>query len=187
MRGILVTAEGQRFINEDTYYGRVGQECLFRHGGRMFLIVDTAIYERNLAQFEATYVEETIAELEASLGIAGGVLQGTVELYNRHAAAGEDPVFHKHPSFVVPLTQPPYAAIDCSTDKVLWATFTLGGLRTGPEAAVLTPDGDAIPGLYAAGRTTSGIAAYGYASGISLGDGTFFGRRAGGAAAGRRA
>ena len=27
--------------------------------------------------------------------------------------------------------------------------------------------------------TTSGVAAYGYVSGISLGDGTFFGRRAG--------
>ena len=37
----------------------------------------------------------------------------------------------------------------------------------------------AIPGLYAAGRTTAGIAAGGYVSGISLGDGSFFGRRAG--------
>jgi 3-oxo-5alpha-steroid 4-dehydrogenase len=39
--------------------------------------------------------------------------------------------------------------------------------------------------LYAAGRTTSGIAAPGYASGLSIGDGTFFGRRAGRHAAGR--
>ena len=183
MRGILVTQEGQRFINEDAYYGRVGQECLFRHDGRMYLIVDNAVYERNLAGFEATHVEESIADLERSLGMASGVLVGTVALYNRHAAEGVDPVFHKNARYLQPLTASPFAAIDCSTDKVLWATFTLGGLHTLPGGEVLTPDDRMIPGLYAAGRTTSGVAAYGYVSGISLGDGTFFGRRAGRAAA----
>jgi 3-oxo-5alpha-steroid 4-dehydrogenase len=183
IRGILVTAAGQRFINEDAYYGRVGQEGLFRHGGRMFLIVDTAIYERNLAGFEAHFVEETIADLERVAGFPTGALQATVELYNRHAARGEDPLFHKHRQFLQPLVAPPFAAIDCSTDKVLWATFTLGGLRTTTSSAVLRPDGQQIPGLFAAGRTTNGIAAEGYVSGISIGDGTFFGRAAGRSAA----
>ena len=32
--------------------------------------------------------------------------------------------------------------------------------------------------FYAAGRTTSGLAAQGYSSGLSLADGTFFGRMA---------
>jgi predicted oxidoreductase len=82
-----------------------------------------------------------------------------------------------------PLATPPYAAIDCRTDEVLWATFTLGGLHTQPTGEALDPDGKVIPGLYAAGRTTSGIAAYGYCSGISLADGTFFGRQAGRSAA----
>ncbi|WP_255281816.1 FAD-binding protein [Actinomadura madurae] len=45
--------------------------------------------------------------------------------------------------------------------------------------------GEPIPGLYAAGRTASGIHGEGYVSGTSLGDGTFFGRRAGRAAAAR--
>lgn len=179
VRGILVTAAGQRFINEDAYYGRVGQEGLFRHGGRMFLIVDTAIYERNLAGFEAHYVEETIADLERAVGFPSGSLVRTVELYNEHAARGEDPLFHKRKPFLQPLVQSPFAAIDCSTDKVIWATFTLGGLRTTPRSEVLRPDGQLIPGLFAAGRTTNGIAAEGYVSGISIGDGTFFGRAAG--------
>ena len=183
VRGILVTAAGQRFINEDAYYGRVGQEGLFRHGGRMFLIVDTAIYERNLAGFEATHVEATIAELEQSVGFPAGSLQRTVALYNEHAAAGRDPLFHKHRRFLQPLIEPPFAAVDCSTDKVLWATFTLGGVRTSPDGEALTPEGEPIPGLYAVGRTSSGIAVEGYVSGISLGDGTFFGRRAGARAA----
>jgi 3-oxo-5alpha-steroid 4-dehydrogenase len=183
VRGILVTAAGQRFINEDAYYGRIGQEGLFRQDGRMFLIVDTAIYERNLAGFEATHVEATIAELERSVGFPTGSLQSTVALYNQHAAAGRDPLFAKSSQFLQPLTESPFAAIDCSTGKVTWATFTLGGVRTAPTGAVLTPEGEPIPGLYAAGRTTSGIAAEGYVSGISLGDGTFFGRKAGASAA----
>lgn len=183
IRGILVTPAGQRFINEDAYYGRVGQEGLFRHGGRMFLIVDTGIYERNLAGFEASFVEETVADLERVAGFPVGSLQRTVELYNRHAANGEDPLFHKNAHFLKPLDEPPYAAIDCSTDKVVWATFTLGGLRTNVDGAVLRPDGQLVPGLFAAGRTTNGVAAEGYVSGISIGDGTFFGRRAGRCAA----
>jgi 3-oxo-5alpha-steroid 4-dehydrogenase len=186
VRGILVTPAGQRFINEDAYYGRVGQEGLFRQGGRMFLIVDTAIYERNLAGFEATFVEDTIADLERAAGFPDGSLQSTVALYNRHAANGADPLFHKSRRFLQPLTEAPYAAIDCGTDKVVWATFTLGGLRTNPQSEVLRPDGQIVPGLYAAGRTTNGIAAEGYVSGISIGDGTFFGRAAGRHAAARR-
>ncbi len=132
MRGILVNQFGQRFINEDTYYGHVAQDCLFHHHGKMYLILDTAIYERNLAGMEATHVEETVADLERSLGFPTGVLQHTVEFYNQGAARGEDPVFHKQPGFLTPLTNPPYAAIDCCTDKVLWAVFTLGGLHTLP-------------------------------------------------------
>jgi 3-oxo-5alpha-steroid 4-dehydrogenase len=47
---------------------------------------------------------------------------------------------------------------------------------------VLDVQGNEIAGLYSAGRASSGLAVYGYCSGISLGDGSFFGRRAGQAA-----
>jgi 3-oxo-5alpha-steroid 4-dehydrogenase len=50
---------------------------------------------------------------------------------------------------------------------------------------VLDPEGRPIPGLFAAGRATSGLSVGGYSSGLSLGDGTFFGRRAGRCAASR--
>jgi len=185
VRGIVVNRHGQRFINEDTYYGRVGQESLLRHDGRVFLVVDNDVYERNAMGWEADFVEETIEELERSAGFPQGSLQATVELYNRFAARGEDPVFHKVPALLQPLVAPPFAAIDCATDKVLWAVFTLGGLHTRPTGEVLDPGAGEIAGLYAAGRTTSGIAAYGYCSGISLGDATFFGREAGRRAATR--
>ena len=86
---------------------------------------------------------------------------------------------------MTPLQTPPFGALDCTTERSLYAAFTLGGLHTTPLGEVLTPAGEVIPGLYATGRATSGIAAPGYSSGLSLGDGSFFGRRAGQAAASR--
>ena len=59
--------------------------------------------------------------------------------------------------------------------------FTLGGLETLPSGEVLNKAGEVIPKLYAAGRTTAGLprTGKGYASGMSVGDATFFGRMAG--------
>ena len=67
-----------------------------------------------------------------------------------------------------------------------WLIFTLGGLQTRPTGEVLTATGAVVPGLYAAGRTTAGLprTEKGYASGMSVGDATFFGRLAGRTAAG---
>jgi len=117
-----------------------------------------------------------------------GALETTIETYNRHAARNEDPFFHKHAKWLRELTGP-LAAVDprvlgaeiATTTDI--ARFTLGGLRTTVDGAVLHVTGRPIAGLYAAGRASSGIHGEGYLSGTSLGDGTFFGRRAGRAAA----
>ncbi len=67
---------------------------------------------------------------------------------------------------------------------MIYAAMTLGGLRTSADGEVLSPDGATVPGLFAAGRTAALFPGTGYAgSGMSLSDGTFFGRRAGRAAA----
>jgi succinate dehydrogenase/fumarate reductase flavoprotein subunit len=185
IQGVMVNRQGQRFINEDAYQTVVGEAALHGQNGQVYLIVDDAIYERPFPPTEIAAVGETFEELERELGFPEGSLQSTLELYNRHAERGEDPVFHKAASYLVPLVQPPFAALDYTTDTAIWAVFTMGGLRTTPDGAVLTPDGKVIEGLFAAGRTTSGLAAQGYSSGLSLADGTYFGRRAGRAAAAR--
>jgi 3-oxo-5alpha-steroid 4-dehydrogenase len=182
-RGIYLNRHGLRFINEDTYYGHIGIESLFRQDGRVFLLLDEATYERGLLGLEARWVGESIAELEAEAGFPDGALQATVAFYNRHAARGEDPLFHKRRALLQPLERPPFALIDSSTDAALYATFTLGGLETDVDARVLTPDGEAIPGLFAAGRNAALFCGSGYpGSGSSLADASFFGRRAGRAA-----
>jgi 3-oxo-5alpha-steroid 4-dehydrogenase len=68
-------------------------------------------------------------------------------------------------------------------ESSLYAVFTLGGLASDPDGRILDPENRPVLGLYGAGRSTSGLAIGGYSSGMSLGDGTFFGRRAGRSAA----
>ena len=126
---------------------------------------------------------ETAAELEEQIGLPDGSLQATLDRYNEFARTGDDPDFHKATEWVIPL-EPPYGVVDLRVESSFYAPFTLGGLATDADSRVLDGDDRAIPGLFAAGRTTAGIAAGGYVSGISLGDGTFFGRRAGAGAAG---
>ena len=167
-----------RFINEDIYQTVVGEAALLRENGEVFLILDNDIFARPFAPAEIAAVEGSIAELEQALEMPTGSLQHTVAIYNQGAARGEDPLFRKSKEYVQPLVMPPFAAIDYTTKNSLYTVFTLGGLHTLPTGQVLSPDGDVIPGLYAAGRTTSGLAAQGYSSGLSLADGTFFGRAA---------
>ncbi|EOM74985.1 FAD-dependent oxidoreductase [Rhodococcus rhodnii] len=188
VRGILVDGSGQRFIAEDTYPGRIGQETLLRRGNTAFLVIDQRGYDDGMAATTATeqlrrpitWVGDTAAELEAEMGLASGALESTLALYNTYAAEGSDPVFGKKPEWVRPIGAP-FAVIDLRGST---GGFTLGGLRTTLDAEVLHVSGAPIAGLFAAGRTTSGVCAGGYASGTSLGDGSFYGRRAGVAAAG---
>ena len=69
IHGILVNGKGQRFINEDTYMGRVGQSALYGQDGEVYLIVDEASYEVNWMGLAATWVCETSAQLESEIGL----------------------------------------------------------------------------------------------------------------------
>ncbi|HTT87334.1 MAG TPA: FAD-dependent oxidoreductase, partial [Acidimicrobiales bacterium] len=180
--GIIVDGTGQRFINEDTYMGRVGQAALYGHGATCFLVIDESGYEPNWMGLEASWVCETVADLEAEMGVPAGTLEATLALYNRHAETGTDPVFHKRPERVRPLV-PPLGAFDLRRGSAPYAPFTLGGLETTVAGEVVGLSGAPIPGLFAAGRATAGVCSSGYASGLSIGDSMIFGRLAGATAA----
>jgi len=186
--GVFVNAQGQRFVNEDCYHARGGHHCLNQPDRKAYMVVDSRIYTKPPLYSAAAVVEvgESFEELERGAGFPTGTLSATLATYNRFAARGEDPLFHKHRDFVRPLDQPPYALLDFSIDTgIYYPAFTLGGLDTTVDGAVRTPSGRTIPGLFAAGRTAAGLprSGEGYASGMSVGDATFFGRRAGRAAA----
>ncbi|MEE3330744.1 MAG: FAD-dependent oxidoreductase [Myxococcota bacterium] len=187
VKGILVNEAGQRFINEDSYPGRVAVHCTRQVGDRIFLLVDDAMFEQptELSRIQVAAVGESWEEIERELEMVEGTLVNSVRIYNRDAAKGEDSLFHKAADWVQPLVEPPFAALACHIGEAFYPYFTLGGLRTAPTGEVLTIEGDVVCGLYAAGRTCCGLPRSGenYSSGMSLADCTFFGRLAGQSAA----
>ncbi|MEZ0365136.1 FAD-binding protein [Mycobacterium sp. pUA109] len=189
LTGIIVNKLGQRFVAEDSYHSRTSGFVMDQPDSAAFLIVD----EAHLKHPQVPLVPlidgwESVAEMEAALGIPEGNLVATLNRYNENAARGEDPDFHKQPEFLAPQDQGPWGAFDLSLGKAMYAGFTIGGLRTSVDGEVLREDGSVVAGLYAAGACAANLAqdGKGYASGTQLGEGSFFGRRAGTHAAGRR-
>ena len=186
LTGVVVNKDGKRFVAEDSYHSRTSAFVLEQPDQRAYLIVDEAhmqMPEMPLIKFIDGW--ETVAEMEAALGIPEGNLAATLERYNEHAARGEDPDFHKQPDYIAVQDSGPWAAFDLSLGVAMYSGFTMGGLAVTIDGEVLRDDGSVIPGLYAAGACASNIAqdGKGYASGTQLGEGSFFGRRAGAHAA----
>ncbi|OBK70611.1 FAD-binding protein [Mycobacterium sp. 1165178.9] len=188
LTGVIVNKEGLRFVTEDSYHSRTSAFVLEQPDQTAYLIVDEAHTEMPampLIRFLDGY--ETVAEMEAALGIPAGNLAATLDRYNKHAAAGEDPDFHKQPEFLAPQDNGPWAVFDLSLGRAMYSGFTIGGLAVTLDGEVQRADGTVVPGLYAAGACASNLAqdGKGYASGTQLGEGSFFGRRAGAHAARR--
>lgn len=188
LTGIIVNKLGQRFVAEDSYHSRTSGFVMDQPDSAAYLIVDEAHLQRPtfpLIKFIDGW--ETVAQMEADLGMPAGNLVATLDRYNEYAARGEDPDFHKQPEFLAPQDHGPWAAFDLSLGKAMYSGFTVGGLATSVDGQVLREDGSVIAGLYAAGACASNIAqdGKGYSSGTQLGEGSFFGRRAGTHAAAR--
>lgn len=185
--GVFVNVAGQRFINEDCYHGRVSRCAVDQPGGKVFLLLDNAhfVQPMDFAQITIAGTGATWEEVEAELEMPVGTLSATMAFYNSHAREGRDPLFDKKPPILTPLDQGPFVALELNFQASYFSFFTLGGLRTSTDGEMLDRAGKPIAGLFAAGRCTSGLPAWGhgYSSGMSLADCTFFGRQAGRAAA----
>lgn len=184
--GVFVNVHGQRFINEDCYHGRVSRCAIDQPGGKVYLLLDSQHFSQpaDFARIPIAATGETWEDVEAELEMPQGTLASTMQFYNDHANQGADPLFDKRPPILVPLDKGPFVALELNFETSYFSFFTLGGLNTSIDGEVLGPDGAAIPGLFAAGRCTHGLPAWGhgYSSGLSLADCTFFGRQAGRAA-----
>ncbi|MGH3580839.1 MAG: FAD-binding protein, partial [Mycobacterium sp.] len=188
LTGVIVNNQGARFVAEDSYHSRTSAFVLKQPDQQAYLIVDEdhmQMPEMPLIKFIDGY--ETVAEVEEALGIPAGNLAATLERYNANAADGVDPDFHKQSDYIAAQDTGPFAAFDLSLGVAMYSGFTMGGLIVSLDGEVLREDGGAVPGLYAAGACASNIAQDGenYASGTQLGEGSFFGRRAGTHAAAR--
>ncbi|WP_372863678.1 FAD-dependent oxidoreductase [Spongiibacter sp.] len=197
--GILLNQRGQRYVNEDAYLARLAHYSYSQPDQRCYLLVQAEDYQPSDYLERAPIIASgnTIAEVASEAPFPAGVLEQTVSYFNRHAARGDDPLFHKTAEWLKPLSKPPFALLDYSASEmkaiIMPGTrgpliFTLGGLKTRCSGEVLSLNNQPIAGLYAAGRVSAGLprTAKGYASGMSVGDATFFGRLAGRSAAAAR-
>jgi len=181
VKGIMVNLRGQRFVPEDGYYGLLGHELAYKQDGKGYLIADQSIaFTWKDFRMPVAAQAPTIVERERQLKLPEDALVQTVDYYNLHAKKGRDPLLHKAQNFLAPLQNAPFTAYDISLQNAFVPAHTFGGLQTNLDAQVISAFGEPIPGLYATGRTSAGLPVAPYiGSGVSIGDSTFFGRRAG--------
>jgi 3-oxo-5alpha-steroid 4-dehydrogenase len=180
LKGLIVNRQGQRFVAEDAYIGVTGHHIAMHEEGSAYLIVDAQTDSEDLQRFPRLMRVESLADIASAMGMNPSVLQATITIYNEAAERGEDLDYNKSAQYLVPLDAPPWSVYNLSVGSGFFPAHTFGGLHTDSDGRVMHVNGRPIPGLYAAGRSARGIPSGPYlASGLSLGDGSFFGRRAG--------
>jgi 3-oxo-5alpha-steroid 4-dehydrogenase len=213
VRGILVNARGERFVNEDVYVGDLGAACASeaaKPGNRLWLLVGARDFKeafkaalnpgKNLFMMfglptllnmflGGTKRAGSFAAIARKCGIDHAGLLRTLDGYNAVAQSGAQDPLGKSPEYIHPFADGTCYALNMALENPFGFTmaFTLGGLRVEEESgAVVRADGSVIGGLYAAGRNAVGLCSMGYRqSGISIADTVFSGRRAGRAMAHR--
>ena len=201
IEGMLLNAEGQRYVNESLYGAAVGEAMVEGNGGVGRLIIDEALRKRARSQVGRGRTQwfqtapallnlwfnckraDTVEAL-AKLGrFEPTALRASLEAYNEAVRTEAPDPFGKEYRKVL---EAPYYLMNVGIRSKLWPlpTLTLGGLVVDEDSgAVLREDGSAVAGLYAAGRTAVGICSRQYISGLSIADCVFSGRRAGASAA----
>ncbi|MER8403046.1 FAD-dependent oxidoreductase [Mesorhizobium sp. M1348] len=108
----------------------------------------------------------SLASLAKKIGVPAAALEEAVADYNRNPRAGSEG-----------LLKPPFIALGPVRSWVL----TEGGLRVSPAMEVLSKNGEAVPGLYAAGATGQGgiiLEGHGHHLGWAFTSGRLAGRAA---------
>ena len=124
-----------------------------------------------------TIMADTLEELADKLGFdetAKANFLKAMENYNSYVDAGEDPECGKT-SFALKVEQGPFFA----SPRKPAIHHTMGGLKINATTEVLNENGEAIPGLYAAGEVCGGIHAGNRIGGNAVADALVFGRIAG--------
>jgi tricarballylate dehydrogenase len=199
--GILVNADGRRFVDEGAdfhsfTYAKYGRAVLEQPGQFAWQVFDAKVLHLLRPEYGIARVTkvraQTLEELAGKLEDvnAEGFLR-TVRAFN--AAVRADVPFDpytrdgrgtvglepKKSNWANAIDQPPFEAYATTCG----ITFTFGGLRVDADAQVLDHDAAKIAGLYAAGEMVGGIFYFNYPSGAGLVSGAVFGRLAGASAA----
>ena len=176
---ILVNAEGKRFCDEVGTRDAVSAAELAQTNGNAWLIVDQRMVDASSViagyiQKGFTVQGDTYADLAKAMGVPEDVLPTTMDTWNAAVAAKSDSEFGRT-SFANPLDCAPFYAINIAPG----VHHTMGGVKINTDTQVLTADGSAIPGLYAAGEITGGVHGANRLGGNAVADIIVFGKIAG--------
>lgn len=177
---ILVNRAGERFVNEMTTRDKVTEAINNLHEDGATLILDQGI--RNAFKAIDFYYAmglvmegETLAELAEKANLDGNNLEQTVNKWNEFQVAGNDTEFGRTTAMDRGIAKGPYYAIHIKPA----IHYTMGGVKINRFTEVVTKDGDAITGLYAAGEVTGGLHGSNRIGGNSIAETVVFGRQAG--------
>ena len=179
---ILVNAEGKRFIDEVGTRDVVSAAEVAQTGGYSWLVVDQKMADASSViqgYIKKGYTVEgkTYEELAEAMGVDSAAFAETMANWNQCVADKTDAEFGRT-SFANPLDTAPYYAIKVTAG----VHHTMGGLKINTNTEVLDADGNAIPGLFAAGEITGGVHGANRLGGNAVSDFVVFGRIAGKAA-----
>ena len=173
---ILVNQKGARFIDELGTRDVVSAAELAQEGGYAYTIVDQKMMDAS-STYNGYYTKgfavkgETYEELAAAVGMDVETFVKTMEDWNASVAAQKDEAFGRM-SFANALDTAPYYAIKVAPG----IHHTMGGLKINTNTEVLTAEGTAIPGLYAAGEVTGGVHGANRLGGNAVADIVVYGR-----------
>jgi tricarballylate dehydrogenase len=193
--GVLVNKEGKRFTDEapgtvDAYYERVTRKIYEQTHGLAYVILDQKVkdipnYKLAIRTDQPAVEAQTLEELAHKLEIPVETFVKEMEHYNKGCvnAKPSDPlqldgistsgINPPKSNWAKPINQGPFIAYPIISANV----FTFGGLKVNENGQVLTADGDAINGLYAAGEVV-GMYYTNYTGATSVLKGLVFGRLA---------
>jgi succinate dehydrogenase/fumarate reductase flavoprotein subunit len=205
-RSIVVNREGKRFVNEAANYNDMAKALhnfdpvAYDHANLPAWIIFDGVFRSKYsimtlmpgdAEPDWLVRAETLQELAEKVGIHAEQLEKTVARFNQFAKDGKDPDFHrgesKYDSYygdpenkpnagLGPIEQGPFYALPIHSGTL----GTKGGPVTDADGRVLSPSGEPIPGLYAAGNAAASIMGPGYpGAGGTLGPAITFGYIAG--------
>ena len=183
MGGILVNAEGKRFCNDLATRDAVSNAELEQPGAYAYIVFDQRIGDdlkscQKYIKNGLTVSADNYEDLAKAMGLEGDAIQNfvdTMDTWNAAVAAGEDKEFGRNNGMDADLSTAPYYAIKIAPG----IHHTMGGLKINTDAEVLDTQGNAIPGLYAAGETTGGVHGGNRIGGNAVCDFVVFGRIAG--------
>ena len=182
---ILVNREGKRFANEMLTRDKLSDAILAQTGKKAFLIFDHSVREslssiENYAHQGLLTSADSICELAEAINLPVSVFEETLATYNGYQSDGNDKDFGRS-ALEMPraLAQAPYYAIE--VEPLLH--HTMGGIKINSDAEVVDVNGNAIPGLFAAGEVTGGVHGGNRLGGNAVADIIVFGQIAGTSAA----